>query len=163
MQKLILSVLPCVTLATKQETATMDLPHGVPTIAESEIFNEVTGEWESAVTEVEDVKVGGDWESMGYYDENGEWVFGVEPEHEDMDWEAYAYGDEEDEGSDLNYEDVEALVSLIFEDVNDALEYHAGDLHAMHDIYRISDGWALLPLETNLDLLHEAIDSSFPN
>jgi len=46
--------------------------------------------------------VGGDWESMGYYDENGEWVYGVEPVHEVTDWEVY--GDDEVEESDLDYE-----------------------------------------------------------
>ena len=195
MQKLILSVLPFVALAMKQETATSVLPEplmdavAVPeplmdAVAEkdifadvlysdygvewtdeweSEVFNEETGEWESAGADVENVLVGGDWESMGYYDENGEWVFGVEPEHEETDWEAYAYGEEEDEGSDLDYEDFEYLSSLIFEGINDALEYHTGDLHAMHDIFRFSAGWALLPLETDLNLLHEAIDQCFPN
>jgi len=43
MQKLILSVLPFVTLATKQNL--------------SEVLNVATGEWESAGADVEDVKV----------------------------------------------------------------------------------------------------------
>jgi len=37
-----------------------------------------------------------------------------------------------------------------------------GDFQAMNDIYQLSDGWALLPLYTDLGLLNEAIDSSFP-